>query len=244
MLEHQNDLVGAIKQYKNAIKADPHMIQAINHLGSGYMKLGRLDEAQEVFKQGIEENPESAILRNNFGFCCLRRKNLAGAEQQFAAALALEPRCVRARMNLAITMAQDGRPGQSAAEFSRVLPPDVAYCNVAAVCMDNRDYANAAWALERALEQNPNCDVAKDNLAHVTQLAKLAEEKSSASSNAKVESVAIASSRVAEPKPEQPAALLPPKPRDRSAEHGRVVLPSKWEQEKAPIAKSTAGSTE
>jgi len=155
------------------------MVDAFNRLGSVYMKLNRLDDAQKTYKQAIEENPASAMLRNNFGFCCLQRKNYTGAQQQFDAALALSPRHTRARVNLAITLARIGHFGQSAAEFSRVLPADIAYCNVAAVCADMHDYRNALWALERALEENPACEVAEENIDSVRQLAKRMMEQTS-----------------------------------------------------------------
>lgn len=179
MLERQNDYPGAIKQYQKAIENDPHMVEAFNRLGTVYMRLNRLDDAQKTFKQAIEENPESATLRNNFGFCCLQRKNYAGAQQQFDAALALSPDDTRSRVNLAITLARLGQFGQSAAEFSRVLPADVAYCNVAAVCADMHDYRNALWALERALDENPDCEVAGDNIDIVRRLARREMEQSS-----------------------------------------------------------------
>ena len=223
MLERQNDYPGAIKQYNKAIEADPHMVEAFSRLGTVYMKLNRLDDAQKTFKQAIEENPDSAKLRNNFGFCCLQKKNYTGAQQQFDAALGLSPRYTRARINLAITLARIGHFGQSAAEFSRVLPADIAYCNVAAVCADMHDYRNALWALERALEENPRCEVAGDNIDYVRRLAKRMMEQTSPLSE---QSDAATSVSTSTPKTNQASSTAPPARRSPSGPQPRVVRPS------------------
>ena len=225
MLERQNNFPGAIKQYNKSIEADPHMVDAFNRLGSVYMKLNRLDDAQKTYKQAIEENPESAMLRNNFGFCCLQRKNYTGAQQQFDAALALSPQYTRARINLAITLARIGHFGQSATEFSRVLPADIAYCNVAAVCTDMHDYRNALWALERALEENPDCEVAEENIDSVRQLAqRMMEQTSPLSTESEAETSVSAMTR----ETKQVSAAPAPAPARRSPPGNlvRVVRPS------------------
>jgi Tfp pilus assembly protein PilF len=223
MLERQNDFPGAIKQYQKAIETDPHMVEAFNRLGTVYMKLNRLDDAQQTFKQAIEENPESATLRNNFGFCCLQRRNYAGAQQQFDAALALSPDDTRARVNLAITLARLGQFTQSAAEFSRVLPADVAYCNVAAVCADMHDYRNALWALERALEENPACEVAGDNIDTVRRLARREMEQSSPLHPEKEAATSVG----ALPHEPEPVSAAPAPARQRHAgDPARVVRPA------------------
>lgn len=229
MLERQNNFPGAIKQYKKAIEADPHMVDAFNRLGSVYMRLNRLDDAQKTFKKAIEENPESAMLRNNFGFCCLHRKNYTGAQQQFDTALALSPNYTRARINLAITLARIGHFGESAAEFSRVLPADIAYCNVAAVCTDMHDYRNALWALERALEENPACEVAEENIGSVRQLAQRMMEQTSPLSG-ESEAAASMSTMTREAKrvsvAPAPAPASAPARRSPSGKQARLVRPS------------------
>ena len=50
-------------------------------------------------------------------------------------------------MNLAVALAKMRRLGESAVEFSRVLPGEVAFFNVAVICMGMQDYALAAAAL-------------------------------------------------------------------------------------------------
>lgn len=177
VLEHQRDLMGAIYQYSKAIDAEPRLTRAYNRLGLIFQKLNRIDDAQLILKQGIEENPECAILRNNFGFCCLQKNNYAGAEQQFRSALELSPKFSQAWMNLGIALARQARFGESVAAFQQVVPPEVAYTNVASVCVDMEDYEHAAWALRNALANDPEYGPAKDQVERVTSLARAARKK-------------------------------------------------------------------
>jgi len=176
MLERQNDLAGAVRQYEKALAAAPRMIQAYNHLGIVYQRLGQFDDAERILKQGIRLQPDSATLHNNLGFCYLQQQSYADAEDEFRAALALMPRFSRARMNLAIALAKSDRYDDAAIEFSRVVPGEVAFYNVAVICTDMHDYIQAEQALRRSLAVNPNYEPAKSRLDQVVKLAKASDE--------------------------------------------------------------------
>ncbi|MFQ5503015.1 MAG: tetratricopeptide repeat protein [Phycisphaerae bacterium] len=167
MLERQNDLHGAIKQYKKALRADPMMVRAYNRLAVVHQKMNRFSEAEDFYKRGLAANPDSAMLHNNLGYCYLVQKEYEAAEQEFRHALALKPRFERARMNLAIALARTNRLGDSAIEFSRVVPAEEAYYNVAVICVEMRDYEWAAEALRQALAIDPEFGAAKKQLDYV-----------------------------------------------------------------------------
>ncbi len=177
VLEHQNDLMGAIHQYSQAIEADPRLTKAYNRLGLIFQKMNRIEDAQLILMQGIEENPDCAILRNNFGFCSLQRNNYSGAEQQFRKSLEIAPKFSQAWMNLGIALSRQGRFGESVASFQQVVPVEVAYTNVASVCIDMLDYEHAAWALRNALANNPDYAPAKDQVDDVTRLAQASRDE-------------------------------------------------------------------
>lgn len=181
MLESQNDALAAIHQYKKAVQADQTLVRGYNRMAILYQRLKRHDEAQQILKEGLEANPESAVLRNNFGFCCMQKSNYTGAEQQFRSALALSPNFARARMNLAIILAKTDRPAESVKEFKTILPDEAAYCNVAAVCIEEEAYTDAEWALRNALAKNPDYAPAKEFLDFVTSLAQLSKEQTEGS---------------------------------------------------------------
>ncbi len=178
ILERQKDLLGAIHQYQMAVEADPAMARAYNRLAILHEKLGRPNEAHKLLKDGIEKNPESAILRNNFGYFSLRRGDFVAAEEQFQAALGLAPNFHQARMNLAIALARTKRFDESVREFGQVVVPEMAYYNVAVVCLDMESYIQAEWALRHAVEINPEFEEARDNLPLVTQLARAEIDRS------------------------------------------------------------------
>lgn len=174
MLEKQGNLNAAIAQYERAIAAEPRCTSAYNRLGIVYQKLGRHADAENIFKQGAIADPTSAALLNNLGFCYLSQKRLKEAEQAFRDALVRSQDFQRARMNLAIVLAQSGRLQESLIEFSTVVPAETAHYNVAMICMQRRDYANAENSLREALAINPNCPGAQEQLHHVAQLASVA----------------------------------------------------------------------
>jgi tetratricopeptide (TPR) repeat protein len=171
MLEKQGDLGGAIAQYERAITASPRAAVAYNRLGIVYQKLGRYADAENIFRQGTGADPTSAALLNNLGYCYQAQKRLPEAEQAYRDALVRSQDFQRARMNLAIVLAQLGRLEESVIEFSRVVAADTAHYNVAMVCLQNRDYASAEHSLREALAINPNCPGAEGQLRRVAHLA-------------------------------------------------------------------------
>lgn len=203
MLERQNDLLGAAEQYRKALDADPELYRACNRLGTVYLRLRRFDEAEEVFWQGIHINPSSTTIHNNLGFCYLEQQRYREAEGAFRAALKLSPRFQRARMNLAITLARTERFEESAAEFSRVVPGEVAFYNVAVLCVDMKHYRRAEQALRQALAVNPDYLPAKQQITAVSRLAQASSREEPAQGQA-----AHRPSAPADPASDAPAAAL------------------------------------
>ncbi len=171
MLEKHGDLQAAIGQYERAIVAEPRLSAAYNSLGVLYQKMGRLDDAILILSQGIKADPGSAALRNNLGCAYLAQRKYPEAEKAFRDSLVKTPQFQRARMNLAISLANMGRTDESLIEFSRVVAPDVAHYNVAVICMQRGDYGRCLNSLQQALAINPDCPGALEQLARVERLA-------------------------------------------------------------------------
>lgn len=171
MLERQGDFLGAIEQYEKAVASNPRFTTAYNRLGIVYQRLGKLDEAVNILRQGIKAGPDSAILHNNLAYCLLTQNRLVEAESECRLALRASPDFQRARMNLAITLARADRLEESLAEFSQVVPPDVAHYNVGVIRLGEQDYAAAEKAFFDALALNPNCAGAKAYLDRTRRLA-------------------------------------------------------------------------
>jgi len=177
MLEGQGNTRGAIEQYERAIASNPRFVMAYNALGVLYQKLERSEEAEQVFKRGTQADSGAAILWNNLGYCYLEQGRFEAAEKQFREALSSSPDFQRARMNLAIALGQQGQMRESLVEFSRVVPADVAYCNMAAICLSREDYVSAERALRQALVINPDCPDAKGQLEQVAAVVRAMGER-------------------------------------------------------------------
>ncbi|RIK64175.1 MAG: hypothetical protein DCC65_14795 [Planctomycetota bacterium] len=171
MLERQGDLASAIGQYERAITLDPRSPTAYSRLGIVYQKLGRFEDAEQIFKRGIQADPGSAMLRNNLGYGYLLQSRPADAESQFREALRIEPEFKRARMNLAIAIGSLGRYAEATEEFKTVVTPDIAHYNVAMLQMNRGEYSQARASLEAALDENPACPGAREQLQRAVALA-------------------------------------------------------------------------
>ncbi len=165
MLERQNNLQAAAEQYTLALAADPALEDAYTRLGVIHLKREAYAEAEEILLRGLRTIPDSATIRNNLGYCYMHQGRNAEAEEAFRAVLALYPHYSRSRMNLALVLAKMRRLGDSAVEFSRVLPAEAAFFNVAVVCLEMRDHALAAAALEKSLTVNPDFAPAREELS-------------------------------------------------------------------------------
>ncbi len=165
MLERQNNLLAAAEQYTLALAEDPALEDAYSRLGVIHMKLEAYEIAEAILLRGLRAIPDSATIRNNLGYCYMHQGRNAEAEEAFRGVLALYPHYSRSRMNLAVVLAKMRRLGESAIEFSRVLPADAAFFNVAVVCLEMRDHELAAAALEKALTVNPDYALAREELS-------------------------------------------------------------------------------
>lgn len=183
MLEEQGNLQGAVAQYERAISLRPDFAPAYNALGILYQRVGRPDDAEQIFRQGIksrqaaaarqpsEADPALAMLHNNLGVCHLTRTRFDEAEKCFRLALTISPNFQRARMNLAITQAHLGQERASLTTFAEVVPDDVAHYNLAAVLLARRDSTGARRALEEALRINPDCPGAREQLNRLLSMS-------------------------------------------------------------------------
>lgn len=175
MLERQGNLLGAIEQYEKAIAANPRYSQAYSRLGILYHQLGRYEDSDQAFFNGISAVPSSASLRNNFGFCLFLQRRMAEATEQYRAALEIRPDFSRARMNLAALLAHDGRGAESYAEFCRVVSTDMAYYNIGVIRLEEGDYQSASDHFHEALAINPKCTAATEGIRRASVLARKME---------------------------------------------------------------------
>lgn len=168
MLERQGNFVGAAKQFSEAAKGDPTMVDAHNRLGMAYTRVGNFGPAEAAFRRAIDLESDAPALHNNLGFCLLAAGKYPEAETAFRKALDLAPDFERARMNLGIALARQRKLGDAAVEFSRVVPAEAAYYNVGVICMEMKDHRQAERAFQEALAVKPGYEPAIKRLASIS----------------------------------------------------------------------------
>ncbi len=113
-------------------------VAEIQHLLAIVLDLNRKpEEANRHFRRAVELQPNTAVLRTNFGASLMRLGQAAQAAEQFRKALELEPNNPTASFNLGTILLQQGRPEQALPrlETAFAIQPDVyenayqlAYC--------------------------------------------------------------------------------------------------------------------
>ncbi|MBX3394448.1 MAG: tetratricopeptide repeat protein [Phycisphaerae bacterium] len=177
MLERQNNLPAALKQYEEVLANDPQMTSAYHGLGRVHFLLGRFNDAANALVRGINVKGDIPSMHNNLGFVYLQDRNFAAAESSFRKSLELSPSFKRARMNLGVTLARQGRVTEAVEQFAMVVPREDALFNVAVVRVEEKDFESAAKVLREALMYNPDYQPAYD---HVDRIERIARTESAA----------------------------------------------------------------
>ncbi|OYT72867.1 MAG: hypothetical protein CFK52_03435 [Chloracidobacterium sp. CP2_5A] len=87
----RQDAAGALAQIAEARRYGPSDAPSIAASAIAYVTLGRLAEAEALLRDALARGVDTAIIRFNLGTVLLKRGNLSGAEEAFAAALRLDP---------------------------------------------------------------------------------------------------------------------------------------------------------
>jgi tetratricopeptide (TPR) repeat protein len=98
--EKHRKLDDAITQYRQALKVDPHMLDAHLDLATALLSEGNLDEAKPHFEEATRLDPKLAQPHNYLGEVLMRQGKVSEAIPQFETALRLHPDFPEAEENL------------------------------------------------------------------------------------------------------------------------------------------------
>ena len=101
----------AVEQFRKALELDPKFTPAYNNLAEALVKQGKLAEAAATYRSSLEQK-KSATVHSGLGSVLLKMGEKEAAEEQFRAALALDPQNGEAQRNLAALRRQRKRQAQ------------------------------------------------------------------------------------------------------------------------------------
>jgi Flp pilus assembly protein TadD len=117
------NLDSAIKYFKKSISLDDsfYNYNAYMGLGKSLGKLGQLNEAIKVFREGKRINPHDAEIHINLGITFGKLGRINEAIKEFREALRINPNLAEAHNSIGIGLAKLGRTNEAIQEFREAL---------------------------------------------------------------------------------------------------------------------------
>ncbi len=117
----QNDVAGAVAEYRKALEVDPSLPGIHDELGEAILASSQDESARKLAKQefetGLVANPSDADAEFGLGEVYFREGNLESAAQHFGRALQLRPEFADAHLELAKTLSSLGKETEALAHL-------------------------------------------------------------------------------------------------------------------------------
>jgi len=160
----------ALQENQRALQLDPRNADAIIGLARSYESAGRMADAETAFRRAIALRPDSWDGYNSFGAFLYAHQRYDEAVAQFRHAIELTPDNAALYLNLGALYIDMGEKHYAEAEHmlrkSLALDPSYpAYTNLGALYNQQQKSAEAADALEKALQLNDKDYVVWSDLA-------------------------------------------------------------------------------
>lgn len=156
-----------------AVALDPSLWRAWNALGRTLDMQGKHDAARESYDRALALAPNSAVILNNRGVSNILAGRYAEAEENLRQASASDRKIQRARANLRLALAWQGKYEEALAGVSRVDAP-IALNNIGYIAMKRGDLGHAEAYFAQAMQLSPAFyDKADRNLKFLRDMRKL-----------------------------------------------------------------------
>ncbi len=118
-MTHDWDWVGADASLRRALELAPGNSRSLRWAAALASDLGRVEEAIEITRRAIAQDPLSAAAYSNQGIYCHTARRLVEAEESYRKALELAPNMMYTRSGLALLLMEEGRDEEALAEAMR-----------------------------------------------------------------------------------------------------------------------------
>jgi Tfp pilus assembly protein PilF len=199
--EKEGRIDSAENAYLAAIQNDPKLARAYHRLALLKAKNGGGEDTQRMFQQAIELDSDNADAVCDYGYWLYLQRDWGRATQQFNRALAIKPGMKRAHNNLGLLYGRTGRTEESLRHFELAgVGAAGAHANLGLVQLTEQQLPEAEASLRRALQIDPNAEMATTFLASVERI-----NRAVGNSTVEIDRPASAANLASRPE----AALLP-----------------------------------
>jgi len=149
----------AVRNFLQALALDPHSETALYGLAVCYGRLGKYDEAIQLYSRVLHENPYHSDVYRNRGELYFLHKEYAKALADFNAAVRIDPKDIVSLYYGAIAYHYSGQYDSAIREYGRALALNdknpVFYDGRGRSFYYKKDYARAIQDFTKAIEFNP-----------------------------------------------------------------------------------------
>jgi Flp pilus assembly protein TadD len=142
----------AIAEYEHARELNPHVKDISRDLAVLYARQHNRQKAVVEFELALKEHPKDADLLNDLGYFHLEHDEWTQAETSLTKALELAPKHERARINLGLALAYQGRSAESLAAFTPAIGEAAAHSNLAMILSQQGKADEARQEFQKAAE--------------------------------------------------------------------------------------------
>jgi Tfp pilus assembly protein PilF len=145
---------------RKALQLFPDYYQAMETLGSEYVKAGHLEYALPLLTRAVEVNAAGEMSHYALGVLHYKRSSFADSAKEFSRVLELNPNAVNATLYLGLAhtrenkLAEAERMLKKASELGAKNVPDL-HLALASIYSKTNRYRQAADELDRLLKENP-----------------------------------------------------------------------------------------
>ena len=158
---------------RKAVAVDAKLWRAWNALGRALDGQGKYDEARINYDRALEIAPNSGVVLNNRGVSNMLAGRYADAEKDLREAITQDRDLKRARGNLRLALAWQGKYAEALADVSRIDAP-IVLNNIGYVAMQRGDLSYAEAYFAQAMQLSPAFyDKADRNLKVLNALRQL-----------------------------------------------------------------------